>query len=201
MEGRNLALVILAAGSSSRMGTSKQLLPVGEGQTLLEKTVSCALDSSGAEVVVVLGCDAETHHLLLKDKPVRVLINSDWALGMGNTLKFALKNILERNPLIQAALFMVCDQPLISSGHLKAMIDLYVHENPVAVASTYNNQVGVPAFFDKVIFPELLSIEDHSGAREVLRRLKSNLKLIPFEAGAVDLDTPEDYKIFLQNYK
>lgn len=196
MEYADLNIVILAAGNSSRMGQSKQLLDVG-GQTLLEKTVSAAVESKIPNVTVVLGANAEIHRRLLKNYPVQILVNNDWALGMGSTLKFALKKILEDNINVQGVLFMVCDQPNITVQHINKVCDLFLSEKPIAVASQYKMTFGVPALFDRITFSSLLSINDHAGAKEVLEKVKNDLRLIPFEGGEIDLDTLEDYQNFI----
>ena len=196
----DLTIAILAAGDSRRMGSPKQLLDVG-GETLLERAVKCAVESVVHNVTVVLGASAEQYTPLMSKTPAQILINPDWAFGMGNTLKFSLRKLIEENINIQGVLFMVCDQPLITSAHVNAMVRTYQEKNPVAVASGYKNTFGVPALFDRIAFSGLLSIDDKSGAREVLKKLESDLEIIPVEGGEIDLDTPEDYQKFMNMKK
>jgi molybdenum cofactor cytidylyltransferase len=200
MDFNNLDIVILAAGSSSRMGTSKQLLHVG-GETLLEKAVTCSLNSKISNVTVVLGSNSEIHSRVLKNKRVQVLVNPDWALGIGNTIKFSLKKLLENNINVQGVMFMVCDQPHISTVHLNNIIDQFIEESPVAVASQYKGTYGVPAIFDRIAFSNLLSISDQAGAKTVLQNLEGDLRLVSFNGGEIDLDTPEEYKQYLEQTK
>ena len=200
MEYKNLEIVILAAGNSSRMRTSKQLLDIG-GVTLLEKTVACAANSKIPNVTVVLGSNSQMHIKNIKGKQVQILTNPDWALGIGNTLKFSMKKLLQNNINTQGVLFMVCDQPRISTVHINNLIELFLKEKPVAVASRYKETYGVPALFDRIAFSSLLSINDSSGAKAVLQKLKTNLKFVPFDGGEIDLDTPEEYERFMSQNK
>jgi molybdenum cofactor cytidylyltransferase len=200
MDFNNLDIVILAAGSSSRMGTSKQLLQVG-GETLLERVVTCSLNSKISNVTVVLGSNSEIHSRVLKNKRVQVLVNPDWALGVGNTIKFSLKKLLENNINVQGVMFMVCDQPHISTVHLNNIIDRFIEESPVAVASQYKGTYGVPAIFDRIAFSNLLSISDQAGAKTVLQNWEGDLRLVSFNGGEIDLDTPEEYKQYLEQTK
>jgi molybdenum cofactor cytidylyltransferase len=196
----DLAIIILAAGNSSRMGTSKQLLEV-DGQTLLNRTISCAMASNITNITVVLGANAEVYTKALKNKAVHVEINPDWNLGMGNTIKFAVKKLLNRFINVQGLLLLVCDQPLLSAAHINTMVDLFLKNTPPGVASRYKNTFGVPALFDRIAFADLLSIRDDSGAREVLNKLDSGLQLVSFEGGEIDLDTPDEYRQFINKAK
>ena len=200
MNYQELQIVILAAGNSSRMGTSKQLLQVGN-ETLLEKTVRCASLSKIPNVTVVLGSNSELHSQKIKKTGVQIMINPDWALGLGNTLKFSLKSLLRSNINVQGVLFMVCDQPLITTEHINRMVDRYVNDEPVAIASQYKEAYGVPVLFDRIAFSTLLSIGDKSGGKSVLQRFEKELLLVPFKGGEIDLDTPAEYEQFLNQYK
>ena len=200
MDYNDLDIVILAAGNSSRMGTSKQLLDVG-GQTLLQKTVNAALESKIQNVSVVLGSNSQIHSKTINGMPVKILVNPDWALGMGNTLKFSLKKLLESNINLQGVLYMVCDQPRITTQHINNVIDLFLKQKPVAVGSHYKGTYGVPALFDRITFSSLLAINDRAGAKTVLQKLEADLKLVPFDGGEIDLDTREEYEQFMNQLK
>jgi molybdenum cofactor cytidylyltransferase len=132
---------------------------------------------------------------------VQVLVNPDWALGVGNTIKFSLKKLLENNINVQGVMFMVCDQPHISTVHLNNIIDRFIEESPVAVASQYKGTYGVPAIFDRIAFSNLLSISDQAGAKTVLQNWEGDLRLVSFNGGEIDLDTPEEYKQYLEQTK
>ena len=192
-----LAIILLAAGNSSRMGTPKQMLNIGPG-SLLEHSVTCAIASNVPNILVVLGAHAVEHKQMLKGFSVNLVVNPEWARGIGRSLKLGLSKAIEHYPGIQAVMVLVCDQPLLSGSQIKMLSDAYVQSHPYAVASQYNGVYGVPAVFDRSLFSELLSIDDGSGAREILKKWEGKLLLIPFEGGEIDLDTPEDYKKFIE---
>jgi len=190
-------IVLLAAGNSSRMGTSKQMLSVN-GRTLLEHSVNCATASQIPNVIVVFGAHAQDHQVALKGRPITIEINQQWANGMGSSLKAGLRKAIQSFSNVQALMVLVCDQPLLSSVHINRLASAYYQSKPLAVASQYNNGVvGVPAIFDRSVFSSLMQIEDKSGAREVLEKLNQDLVLIPFIGGEIDLDTPEDLKRYI----
>ncbi len=190
------AIVLLAAGNSSRMGTSKQMLNMN-GKTLLEHTVSCAVASHISNILVVLGANVTEHKAVLTGSPVSVLVNPDWAKGMGCSLKAGLKKIIDQYNNVQAVMVIVCDQPLLTSNHIDALAEVYQKRRPLAIASQYNGTYGVPAIFDRSIFSHVLMISDHSGAREVLQKMERELVMVPFDGGEIDLDTPQDYRDYM----
>jgi molybdenum cofactor cytidylyltransferase len=193
------AIIILAAGSSSRMGKSKQLLDIN-GRTLLEQTVTRALETGILNILVVLGANAEKHLRVLRKLGVESVINPEWENGMGTSLKCGVKKSIELFGDIQSVMVLVCDQPLLTTRHLKALSNFFLKEKQKAVASMYNSVAGVPAIFGKELFANLLKVADKTGAREVLKNLGNELKTISFEGGEIDLDTPEDYKKFTSRF-
>ena len=198
MEFTNEAIVILAAGSASRMGTTKQALDIG-GQTLLSHSVGCALGSQIPNVIVVLGAHLAETQNILKGMPLATVVNTDWNRGMGKSLKLGVTKALEINPLLEGIMIMVCDQPKVSVTHINEMGRMHIIKRPMAVASAYNGILGVPVLFDRSVFSELLRIDDQSGAREVLQKIKAEVVSLPFVGGEIDLDTPEDYTRYMQS--
>jgi molybdenum cofactor cytidylyltransferase len=198
MEFSNEAIVLLAAGNSSRMGTPKLALDIG-GQTLLNHAVSCALASQIPNVVVVFGAHlTETQHLV-QDLRVIPVVNPTWQLGMGNSLKLGISKAIEINPMLEGAMIMVCDQPKITVTHINEMGRIHIIKRPLAVASEYHGIIGVPVLFDRSVFSNLLQLDNQSGAKEVLQKIKSEIITLSLAGGEIDLDTPEDYQNFIKN--
>ena len=192
-------ILILAAGSSSRMGTSKQLLDI-HGQKLLTRSVNAALSVS-ENVTVVLGFDREQHSKLLETLPLHIVENRDWARGMGNSLKVGLAAVLHKTQNAEEILIMVCDQPTVSSLHLQNIIARTNQTDKTIVASGYSGTFGVPALFKRAQFERLERIDDKDGARMVIRQFPQSVEAIDFPGGEIDLDTPEDYERFLSGNK
>ena len=88
----NCAIVILAAGISSRLGSPKQLLEF-DGKTLLQHAIDTALATGCPKVMVVLGARAEMLKPELANQPIQVLENKNWQEGMASSIRYALKNI------------------------------------------------------------------------------------------------------------
>src|SRR5438552_17173348 len=89
--------IILAAGSSSRLGQSKQLLKIGN-ETLLRKTAKTVIDAEVDKVVVVLGSNQQVHEKEIINLPVQSIYNPDWHKGMGSSLKVGVRFVEENFP-------------------------------------------------------------------------------------------------------
>lgn len=190
---QSIAILVLAAGSSSRMGRSKQLLPIN-GKPLLLLSIEAALEVKAGQVIVVLGANREEHRKIIRHLPVDVVINEEWERGMGNSLKKGMQHVMASAPSTEAVIVMVCDQPMITGAHLDNLIRAFTTTKCPIVASAYGGAIGVPALFDQTLFNQLLHLRDQAGAKQII---ESNAHgVINFPGGEVDLDTPGDYKDF-----
>lgn len=193
-----IAILILAAGPSSRLGQPKQQLLI-DGSPLLLRTVATALESNIGKVYVVLGYNEETHHKLLSGCQVEIIVNSNWKKGMGSSLKAGLNFLLIQNNSLKGILIMVCDQPLLTSTHLQQLMLTFKQTKSDIVASYYTGTVGVPALFSKALFRELQLIADTEGAKMIIQNNLHKTSTVPFQDGAIDIDTPEDYERLLKS--
>lgn len=191
MNPKGISILILAAGNSSRLGQSKQLVPI-QGEPLLLKSVREAMGAHAESIVVVLGAQAEVHKKIIETLPVEIVTNPDWEKGMGSSLKVGLKNLVDHFSEMEAVLIMVCDQPFLTAGHLQNIISAFKKTNADIVTSFYNQTKGVPALFKSSLFPKLMQVSDSQGARKIIQTFKGSTTDVPFEKGEIDLDTPED---------
>lgn len=178
-------IVILAAGSSSRLGSPKQLID-WHGQPLLRHLATQAIDT-GAPVTIILGANVEAIRPTIADLPLAIIENKEWPDGMSTSIRLAAKNTDA-----DAMLLMTCDQPFVSTGILRAIIDARTTGHHRIVASEYQGIAGVPAVFERPLFPELQQLSGAKGAKAVILHHLIETHRIPFPDGAMDLDTPED---------
>jgi molybdenum cofactor cytidylyltransferase len=195
MRTGDVGIVVLAAGESVRMGEPKQLLPF-QGATLLQHAVQTALSLHAAAVTVVLGAHEALIRPTLAELPVTIVANPDWQTGMGASLRAGLGTLLTTLPNASAALFLLCDQPQVTSDLLQTLIARW-REGADMAACRYETRCGVPAIFDHSLFPELLALQGAAGARQVLAAHADRVSAIDFPASALDVDTPADYAALL----
>lgn len=192
----NIGIVLLAAGSSSRMGQSKQLLEI-DGEQLLLRSTKVALLAAAEKVLVVLGANELAHRKIIQHLPVEIIANENWQKGMGSSLKKGLNELHSTTPKLDAALVMVCDQPLLTTEHLNQIIEKFELTKSPVVASFYAGTAGVPALFAKSIFEKLMNVQDKEGAKKIIQLHKELVESVDFPQGSIDLDTPEDYSTFI----
>lgn len=188
-------IVLLAAGASERLGSPKQLLPY-QGTTLIRHLVKVALDSRARGVTIVLGANADLIEPEIARMHVNIVRNPEWKTGMASSIRAALEAVRD---FANAVLFMVSDQPLVTTPSLNSIIDRFRDSGGQIVASGYAGTVGIPALFPKRFFPELLQLTGDAGAKSILLRHRQELIAIPFPDGAVDIDTLSDLKKLLGN--
>lgn len=185
-----VGIVVLAAGGSSRLGTPKQLLPY-RGRTLLRHAVETAVAAAVGPVVVVLGAWAKEVCAQLAGLDVGVVVNQRWAEGLSTSLQAGLDGLVAGGGPA-AALFLTCDQPLVTPDLLRAIAAAYCASRPPLVACEYAGTAGVPALFDRSLFVSLRALTGDEGARSVIRLYRAAAVVVPFPDAALDVDTAAD---------
>ncbi len=202
LNSSNIAVVILAAGSSSRMGKPKQLLKWGS-ETLISHAIQKALKLNTDEVIVVLGANYELIREEIKHFPITILNNKDWKFGLGKSIAFSVDYLLGKETKIDGVLIKLVDQPFIAVAYLNELILNFSTENKKIIATLYDNKkLGVPAIFDKTYFKKLSYLNDDYGAKNMMKENKSEIKALIPSVKNVDLDSKEDYeKLLKANFK
>ncbi len=190
------ALLILAAGPSSRLGRSKQLLPIGK-TTLLGKTIAEAINANIGPVYVILGARGREHQQKVAQAAVTIVHATDWAKGMGYSLKIGITHIREVQPKLASLLVLVCDQPALSAMHLQNLLAASQKTAKPVVASAYAGTLGVPVLFQSAFFDRLLTLSDDSGAKKLISSFPGEVASVDFPEGVLDIDTEDDYQRWL----
>ncbi len=187
--GLPIATLVLAAGSSSRLGRPKQLLPYA-GVTLLRHAVLTALEAALGPVIVVLGCHEAECRAALGGLVVQALSNDRWPEGMGSSLACGMQAVHEAEH--RAVLVMLCDQPRVTSGDLRT---LAAHlADATMVASSYRDTLGPPALFAATHFARLRALQGAQGARALFRD-QPDLITVPCDHAAFDVDVEADMRV------
>ena len=185
---KDLAVVILAAGISSRLGYITKQLLVYKNETLLKIAVKKALEIS-KDVFVVLGHEKEKCEKELEDFDVNIIYNSNYKKGMGSTLSLGIKHTKEFN----YTMVMLCDQPFIPISHFQVLKENIQNENIIASLYEKNKSAKVPAIFPKKYYDELLKLDADFGAKEILQK-ESCINIQLKKDFCIDIDTLEDMK-------
>lgn len=185
-------IILLAAGSSSRLGRPKQLIDF-QGKKLIQKAIEEAQKSKADALVVVLGWNSELIKSGFDSEKIPFVINENWEEGMASSMQAGLSFLMENEQPDQVILILV-DQPFVDANLLNRLILEKERTGKGIVACAYSETLGVPVIFDQKYFEELLMLKGTDGAKKVILRNKADVFEIEFPLGAVDLDTEEDLR-------
>src|SRR5918997_5647856 len=184
--------VVLAAGSSSRMGHAKQTLQF-RGESLLRRAALAALGAGCRPVIVVTGAYAELSRRELNGLDVREVLNTLWETGMASSVRAGVEALLGADADAEAAVLLLCDQPHVTADVISRLVEARRATGSPLVASAYGGGFGVPALFGRTLFAELTRLEGAAGAKQVINRHASEAHFLSFPGGEVDVDTPDDF--------
>lgn len=183
------SILILAAGSSSRLGQPKQLVEF-QGETLIRRITRTALSISD-DVLIVLGANADLveQDLCPFSAQINTIFNPNWQQGMGTSISLGTKQLAPNTDVI---IILLCDQPFVNTEKIQEMLQMFASFQPPIIACQYKNQLGVPMLFDKMVFPELLNLQGDKGAKTFLHKYTDKIGIVDFQEGNFDIDTLED---------
>lgn len=184
-----IAVAVLAAGRSARLGTPKQLLPFGTG-TLVRHAATVARDAAIGPVVVVLGFEEPAVRDALAGLDVATASNPAWASGMGTSIAVAARWAGKSGAA--ALVLTASDQPDVAGSTLRRLRDRFVAGPRGIVACAYAGVAGIPVLFGARYFDDLLALAGDRGARSLLERNRSDAELLECPEAAFDVDQPGD---------
>ncbi|PYQ07970.1 MAG: hypothetical protein DMF82_02530 [Acidobacteria bacterium] len=183
--------VVLAAGSSSRMGRNKLLLELG-GETLVRRAVRSAAAAGVDEVVVVLGHEEPRVRAELAGLACTPVVNPDHAEGAGTSVRTGVRHLAGG---AEAVVVVLADMPFVTAEMIAALVERYRETRPPLVASHYGDVQAPPTLYDRALFDELLRIPGERCAKEVVRRHEQEAVVVRWPESALrDIDVPADYE-------
>jgi len=190
-------IIILAAGNSSRMGKTKQLL-VYQNKSLIRHIMDESIEAVGRNVVVVLGADVNLIEPELNGTEIIMVENGEWQQGMASSIHKGLSALLAMQPALNGIILTVCDQPFVSAALFKELMALKESTDKEIIACAYDDTSGTPALFSKKYFAALMRLEGTEGAKKILMEHNEDLETVAFPLGSMDVDTMDDYKNLLK---
>ena len=185
-----VAGVLLAAGTSSRMGCNKLLFDLG-GESVLRGAVRRALGGGLQPLLVVLGHQAELARQELAGLPCQAVINPDYDQGITSSLKAGIAAL---PPETGAAMVLLADMPLVSAEMIAGLVARYRSTRAPLVISDYEGVNAPPMLYDRGLFGELQAMTGGGCGRQVVKRHRGEAQVLSWPASSLaDLDVPEDY--------
>ena len=190
--------VILAAGRSTRAGTTNKLLLPFKGGTVLGSVIRAVEESGADEIIIVTGYQAQriehvaSSALKASGKPWRVVRAPDFMRGMSESLKAGIEAV---HPKSLGAVVCLGDMPLITHEVIDSLLDEY-RAGDLAAIPTREGKWGNPVLLSRALFPKVRALTGDKGAKPILERLKGRLLFVPVdeEGVEIDIDTPEDWE-------
>jgi molybdenum cofactor cytidylyltransferase len=189
-EKAKVAAVVLAAGSSSRMGRNKLLLDVG-GETLVRRAVRAALGGGVDQVVVVLGHEEARVRAELDGLRCLAVVNPDHAEGAGTSVRTGVRHVAAGT---DALIVVLADMPFVTAEMIATLVERYRATGAPLVVSHYGEVQAPPTLYDRALFDELLQIPGERCAKQVVRRHEREAAVVDWPESALrDIDVPADY--------
>jgi len=185
--------VILAAGSSSRLGRPKQLLAL-DGRPILEHVLEAAeVSGTLGELVLVLGHAADEIEALVRlPGNARIVRNAEFELGQSTSLRVGLWAC---DPASEAAVILLGDQPRISPAAIRAVADGFARTGHTIVRARYRDGPGHPVLVAREEWESVLDIRGDTGARDLITARPEWVHEVGIDADRPwDVDTWADYE-------
>jgi molybdenum cofactor cytidylyltransferase len=186
-----VAGIVLAAGESKRFGKLKQLLN-WHGEPFIRTVAQTALQAGLSPVVIVTGAQAADVENAVIGLDVQLVRNADWQSGQASSIVSGVKVLPQQTG---GCLFLLADQPHVGAGVMRALVETHAQSLPPILAPLVReDRRANPVLFDRVTFPELLTLKGDIGGRAIFDRHK--VAYLPWhdESLLLDVDTPEDYE-------
>lgn len=204
------AAIILAAGSSSRMGEGryKLLLPLGDRPVLAHVLDAVLASQARKPIILVLGHQAEEVRsrlaAYLANQDIIVVENLAYRQGMSTSMRAGLHALIDKEqqtpePFADSTLMILGDQPLMTTHILDTLIATRQATSKLIVAPLYHGKRGNPILFSASLFPELLTVTGDEGGRSVIERHRQDSATVELGASMAnyDVDTWEAYQQIL----
>jgi molybdenum cofactor cytidylyltransferase len=182
------AILLLAAGESSRLGQPKQLLDAA-GEPLVHRVARQLIALDAGPVAVIVGAHREAIATAVADLRATIIVNDNWSQGIGTSIAAGIR-WADADPSVVAAMIVLCDQPVIDAAHHRALLDRA--KDATIVATEYAGTTGVPAVFSRSVFDRLLALPPDRGAKSLFNDRRLKVERITCEAARIDLDTVDD---------
>jgi molybdenum cofactor cytidylyltransferase len=196
------AAIILAAGSSSRMGAGrhKLLLPLGD-RPVLAHVIEATITSQARPIIVVLGHQATQVRTSLAPytthTAITLLENPIYSEGMSTSIHTGLRALMnQQDNTLNGALIILGDQPLMTTHIIDTLIAAKQTTQQRIIAPLYAGKRGNPMLFDVSLFPELLNVTGDEGGKRVIERHRQEMATVELgdAVATYDVDTWEAYQ-------
>lgn len=187
--------IILAAGSSKRMGRQKLLLPLKDN-TIIGKVIETVKRCKLYGEILVVYQSVEVM-VRTKEYDVKTVYNEKAEDGQSTSVIAGIRN---SDSHTNAYMFIAGDQPFITVDIIEELICTWKQNQTSIVIPKYDGKRGMPTIFPVSFKQELMNITGDTGGRTVIENNLDKVIFVDFSysMAGFDIDTPEDYKTLLK---
>jgi molybdenum cofactor cytidylyltransferase len=191
--GAKPSAVLLAAGTSSRFGGTKQIQEIG-GVPLVAIALRAIPRAKVRETIVVLGHRAAAvKKAAHAPKGVKFVANPDFRSGMASSIRAGVRAVSSESPGI---VLLLADQPFVKPSLILRMLEAFANTSSIVAASN-GGVITPPVIFPRRYFEELEGLQGDQGAKRVIERYSDSLVLTrASKAQLADIDTPADLAVW-----
>ena len=190
VSNNNVYALVLAAGSASRFGATKQLVDIN-GLPMVRRATEAAAAACGNRVVLVVGHDWKAVSNAGMLDAGFLVYNDQHADGLGSSIATGIRSLRH---VATAVLIVLADQPLVTARHLHALVDAWSGGGDEIVATAFDEAMGPPILFARDCFDELQGLTGDNGGKHLLSDPRFRRRTIALDAAAIDIDTAEDLR-------
>ena len=184
-----IGCAILAAGSSSRFGSPKQLARY-KNKSFIENVIETTLSVNFDGYVVILGFRHEKILKVINKYNINTVINQEWERGQSTSVVQSINFLIREN--VEAIIFLLVDQPQISVDQIHNVLNLYAYKKPSIIVHDYQGQNRHPILFSKTVFDDLKTLQGDQGGRQLFNKYPLEKIKITDQFFSIDVDTKSD---------
>ena len=190
----HVSVILLAAGRSQRMGSSKPLLPLGE-KLIINHCLDNLLAAELTDITVVTRQDSTQIRDVVSSYSIRTIANFDPQSDMAGSIRCGLADL---NPKATGVLITLVDHPLVQPSTLRKLLTHHLNSPNSILLPVYHHKKGHPVLFPVSLIQDIFRLPT---LRDIVHNNRSTIKEVKVgDRGVIlDTDTPEDYKQ-LQEY-
>ncbi|MFK8102240.1 MAG: NTP transferase domain-containing protein [Saprospiraceae bacterium] len=192
-----IVAIILAAGTSTRMGETNKLLLTYQGQTLVQRIHKVVEQIAFETVITVLGHEAKQVKKVLQSSKTQFVFNPDFAQGMTSSIQAGIRAC---PPDTTGFMIFLSDLVLLQANTIQQLFETfevqYHPEQALILLPTYQGKRGHPICFSAHFKTDILAHQIPHGCKDLVRIHANHVMELPVENISIlrDVDTPEDFK-------
>lgn len=189
MNNLKTAAIILAAGTSKRMGEPKQLIN-WQGKTFLNHVIYKVSQCELSPIIIVLGAYRDKIiQTIIQNPQIKIIQNNKWTQGISTSVKLGIKNLPNN---IDNVIIFLADQPQVRMDTIESLIKKASNSSADVIVPIKNNKKGNPILIKSNLFKEIDQLIGDKGFKQILNNFSQDFIESKDDSIFFDVDFLED---------